>query len=781
MDKAHTFIDNFNDNDRDSARWAGFGQNLIERQEINQRLELRPLPNRSSANYVGYYSKNLYDLTDSSVTLEVVQVLNQVPGTDTFLGAGPDDSNRVMIVVNTGLIRAGYWLTGAFTTLTTCPYEPVAHRWWRLRESRGTTWWEVSADGERWTVLFSRANPLSLASCVLTIGAGTYQPVVNPGFAIFDSFNSPSAGLSRRVEERRLSALGTRDKASRLAASRSHPEHANNNDETNYPDRPFVGNYSKSLKHNEFGDPDPYSYGTLLRALQSEDPGDFEEIILAPPPATGQGPLKLTNPQAGFAFELAGPDTQAVTMPPAPRFDSEQTAAEMGELYWMALARDVSFSNYATQATQTDTTIERAIRSLNTEFPQFGGTVPVTAQNLFRGIYPGEQVGPYVSQFLWKGNVDPRKPDTQGRDALEGYITYGTQIIDQRQLTVRGVPDVGLNADYLTHFPDWLEVQNGRDDRGRDQFDTTRRRFIRNLRDGANYVHFDQVVNAFYNAAFYLLSEPRGDQNLGTTPGTGRPQADMEFSFNAGNPYDPPDTEGDARKQVGFTTFGPVHLLQALIEVAGRAGRAVWWQKWGVHRRLRPEEYGGRVHNHVTGRRSYPLSSVITTALSSTGLLGASLRARYTPAPVSYLLPQAYSEGAPTHPAYGAGHATISGACATLLKAFFNENARIENPVVSNADGTALELYTGADATRLTVGGELNKLAGNISLFRNAAGVHWRSDYTDSLPLGEKVAIGLLQEMSLTFNEEDAFFQFTRFDGITIRIHKGVVKPVSAG
>ena len=38
----------------------------------------------------------------------------------------------------------------------------------------------------------------------------------------------------------------------------------------------------------------------------------------------------------------------------------------------------------------------------------------VSAQNLFRGIYPGEQVGPYVSQFLLKGNIDPRKPDGPG-------------------------------------------------------------------------------------------------------------------------------------------------------------------------------------------------------------------------------------------------------------------------------------------------------------------------------------------------------------------------------
>ncbi|WP_224240329.1 hypothetical protein [Hyalangium gracile] len=75
-------------------------------------------------------------------------------------------------------------------------------------------------------------------------------------------------------------------------------------------------------------------------------------------------------------------------------------------------------------------------------------------------------------------------------------------------------------------------------------------------------------------------------------------------------------------------------------------------------------------------------------------------------------------------------------------------------------------------------GGELNKLADNIALFRGAAGMHWRSDYTESLPLGEAVAIGLLQEMSLAFNEDDAFFQFTRFNGVPIRIHDGIVETL---
>ncbi|HEX2688555.1 MAG TPA: hypothetical protein VHN14_18130 [Kofleriaceae bacterium] len=83
--------------------------------------------------------------------------------------------------------------------------------------------------------------------------------------------------------------------------------------------------------------------------------------------------------------------------------------------------------------------------------------------------------------------------------------------------------------------------------------------------------------------------------------------------------------------------------------------------------------------------------------------------------PSSYLLPQAFPEGAPTHPSYGAGHPTGAGACVTILKALFDDTKPIENPLQARADGLALVPYTGADAGTMTVGGELNKLAGNIA------------------------------------------------------------------
>ena len=141
----------------------------------------------------------------------------------------------------------------------------------------------------------------------------------------------------------------------------------------------------------------------------------------------------------------------------------------------------------------------------------------------------------------------------------------------------------------------------------------------------------------------------------------------------------------------------------------------------------------------------------------------------------TYFLPQAYTEGSPTHPSYPAGHATVAGACVTVLKAFFNENFVIPNPVVCNDDGTALLPYSGPD---LTVGGELNKVAHNVAIGRDAAGVHYRQDGVEGLVVGEQQAIALLQDKSRTLNEADFDgFTLTRFDGTRIRIRAGRVMP----
>lgn len=535
--------------------------------------------------------------------------------------------------------------------------------------------------------------------------------------------------FAHRSELRRTEATLIRQEASKLADQYAYPSSINNGEEASYRTAgqlSYVANYSKGLRHNAFGEVLPASYASLLRALDSHDPNEFEQIQLGSPNG-----LNLVNPQAGLAFDLEGPDASALSIPPAPRIDQSEAASEMGELYWMALLRDVAFVDYGTGAnTDNDPNINTtaAAASLTNEFSDFPGPRDaagnVTPAKLFRGFTPGDSIGPFVSQFLLLGTADP----ILGPAASNGFIRYGTLRIDQRQKTA------AHGVDYLTEFNKpgtlhWLGAQNGRDDRGSDQFDN-QMRFTRNLRDLATYVHFDALYEAYLNACIIML--------------------DIRAPFDPGNPYI------RSRTQDGFGTFGGPHILSLVTEVATRALKAVWHQKWGVHRRLRPEEFGGRIHVHRNVAPRYPFinseilnSNVINLVESRSG---------------TALLPQAFPEGCPTHPSYGAGHATVAGACVTLLKAFFDESFPIPNPVQADRDGINLVALNLPVGTRLSVGNELNKLAANISIGRNAAGVHWRSDYRQSLLLGEEIALELLREQKLTYNE-DHHMTVTRFDG----------------
>jgi hypothetical protein len=133
----------------------------------------------------------------------------------------------------------------------------------------------------------------------------------------------------------------------------------------------------------------------------------------------------------------------------------------------------------------------------------------------------------------------------------------------------------------------------------------------------------------------------------------------------------------------------------------------------------------------------------------------------------SYLLPMAYPEGCPTHPSYPAGHACVAGACVTVLKAIFDEAFIMPNPVRASDDGLSLVPYKGP---ALTVGNELNKLAANIALARDFAGVHWRSDGIEGLRLGEAVALQILKDLRTTYTEDFQGHRLTRFDGSVVNV-----------
>lgn len=507
---------------------------------------------------------------------------------------------------------------------------------------------------------------------------------------------------------------------------------------------PGIGSFHKTLPHNAYGEVCAAAFKELNAARLS---GNFDKV---PSDSTGSAPL--VNPRAGLARDRLTDAPAAYQMPAAPRVLSDATAAEMTELYWMALLRDVPFNEFASNelvgnaAGEINSAFGRAVDTTGAKAADrlwAGVDVPgapdggpaaslFTRDNLFRLGLPGEEVGPMLSQFFMRPAV------------------YGTQTIDARQRPYKS------GAAYLTTFEDWLRAQNtGRDGYGQaypganedgpDHFED-QPRYISTMRDLARFVNKDALHQAYFNAALLLLSGGA--------------------KWTAGNPY--ADT---TRRDTGFGVLGGPHILALVSEVATRALKVVWFQKWQTHLRLRPEAYGGLVHVEGIGapmgdgtlkKRAYGLPAWV---------FGTEAATRVRKAHGGYLLPMAFTPGSPAHPAYGAGHATVAGACVTVLKAFFNLFDEKGKPLALSTLGES-EVPYGAKAPmkayvtgrrnqaweridlgrfqseKLTIEGELNKLAQNVAMGRTMGGVHWRTDNARSLMLGEAIAARLLSDIS---------------------------------
>lgn len=380
--------------------------------------------------------------------------------------------------------------------------------------------------------------------------------------------------------------------------------------------------FTKGLPHDYdtglLENPDDYQY--FIRAIDSGDFRDFRDTPLgvsgnclgqvcenhqfnwkSAKAKTGNGgndvPVRAWESQsAGNSFDLEGPDAQAVTMPPHPKLGSAELTAEMAEVYAQALLRDIPFNAYTPGVTgvgvgktKDDISTLTTLDALDTEkanvetvkeytdilsqFPWFDTNVALRLtdkeivrrrdyaqlpSNAFRGITTGDDIGPYLSQFLLAGNAGINGNDSE-RSPSDGFISYGAASVDQR---VR-VATEGQN--YMTNWDEWFDVQNGADLRGLEAYENApKRRFIHTPRDLATYVHYDALYEAYLNACLLML-------------GSGVP-------FDSGIPFQ----EGDNRDhQQGFAHFGGPHILSLVTEVATRALKAVRFQKYNVHRRCR--------------------------------------------------------------------------------------------------------------------------------------------------------------------------------------------------
>jgi hypothetical protein len=570
-----------------------------------------------------------------------------------------------------------------------------------------------------------------LGGAGLALGAAVARPPVAPAAAQPGAARPVLARPATRPADAAFlrRAAEVREGCARRTGATPVAPHPANDDEARYPTH--IGNDTRALPHNERGEVEPAAWRALHEACLSGDPADFEKVPLG-------GTRRLGNPVGPLAVSLAGLNPTQVSIPPAPALDSAERAAEAVETYWQALLRDVPFAEFrdGTENREVLAACADLDRLSDYRGPKSDGRV--TPGTLLRGgvLYvdpaeprgrfvtpPGVLDGPMVSQFLLRD------------------IPFGAHWIPAHIRTT------APGSEFLTEYGEWLRAQNGEAPRARLRFDPVPRH-IANGRDLAEAMRQGPVMAW---ALALLLLTPAG----GTDPRYGGMFPVAQPALNPSNPY-----RRSRNQSAGAATFGPQYLQALLAQGINLGPRAAYWQKWFVHRTLRPEAYGGLVHNRLAnGVSDYPLHDDV---LRSEAL--DRVRAKNG----TFLLPQTVPEGAPVFSAYPGGGAAIGGVMATLLKAFFDEGRVIENPVQPDPrDPTRLVPYAGPP---LTVGGELNKLGANLAMGRNWMGIHWLSDAAAAMAIGEEVAIALLRDERDTYREAFDGFSFTRFDGTRVRV-----------
>lgn len=561
--------------------------------------------------------------------------------------------------------------------------------------------------------------------------------------------SNPTDPLSRVIEliEKRTAAATEAGEEEKKAFP-----HKTNGDEELYADQAYAGNFSKTLPH----DPntalvEPFAYLALLSALQT---GTLASFDLVPRGVGGKG--QLTGPLSPLMFQMEGEDSPgALSTIVPPSVASAGGAAEMVELYWEAYLRDVPFIDYG-----SNPLIAQAVADMNM-LSDYAGPKPVTPQNLFRYPFIGCADGPYVSQILYQTH------------SLDG-ATYVPMIHSRFQVADPVTGDVlpettSPGVDYMTSLTEYVSVENGNGafnapkDPPNASIDLTTARFVRSARDLGSLAASDSIFSIYFRAAILLPS-------LGIV-------TDPNIPYNL-----------DPNKRIsGFNTFSTAWLF-SLIGRVHETEAAAFYQKWYVHRKVRPEAHANLVDGILTNRFTlnpsmHPdllNSSVLPLIFERNRQLNVKRGVASTAG--SYFCPQELNGGSPSHPSAPAGHAFTAGACVTVLKAFFDlgtpATSLVKWPTTapkpfqppSNASADGLTLVPTGE-TDLTVLGELNKLAANISEGRDMSGIHWRvSDNMLGMLLGEDVAIYLLNETAALYPEQFKGFTLTKFDGTTILV-----------
>ncbi|MBA2706145.1 MAG: exo-alpha-sialidase [Blastocatellia bacterium] len=189
------FGDNFNNTTRNTIKWTQFGTATVP-SETGTVLQYAT---STTAGYGGYTTIDQFNLTGSSMSIQVVDAGNQALAS---LEVNPiqviktaDTNNKLFWLITGGNLRPYKKVSGVTTALATnLTFSATTHKYLRIRELSGTTYWEYSADRFTWTTHHSEANPITITSVYQETTVGTWAAEASGTNVQFDDFKVMADG-----------------------------------------------------------------------------------------------------------------------------------------------------------------------------------------------------------------------------------------------------------------------------------------------------------------------------------------------------------------------------------------------------------------------------------------------------------------------------------------------------------------------------------------------------------------------------------------------------------
>lgn len=188
--KASSLKDDFEDAKLDHDWTRGYFDDACEHLESG---ELIFKVAQGTSGGCSYRSASAVDLTGDTLAVKVP--LGPDPATDgeavfeAYIESAVEQS--IEFVLQGGQLSCLTRLDDSFQVVNDVPYDAAVHRFWRLREAAGQTFWETSADGQAWNAVAQMPTPFPLTALTVRLSGNSWNKEALPVEAHFDNVNMP--------------------------------------------------------------------------------------------------------------------------------------------------------------------------------------------------------------------------------------------------------------------------------------------------------------------------------------------------------------------------------------------------------------------------------------------------------------------------------------------------------------------------------------------------------------------------------------------------------------